>query len=161
MDLYKELGGFDNELDRLVDWDLIIRYTEKYKPFFIKKPLIKYNDSDDINRITNCRSFEKNFKKIIVNYFNRIPENKFIEFFIDNFKEEFKGHTELINQIKTMDLQIKLITNSTFWKITKPMRIIFDKTKRLISLIKYSLVVLKDNGVLLLVKRTIRFLLKK
>ena len=30
--LYDQLGGFDERLTRLVDWDLILRYTRLYPP---------------------------------------------------------------------------------------------------------------------------------
>lgn len=133
IDLYKELGGFDISLERLVDWDLVIRYTERYEPFFIKKPLIRYNDRDDIHRITNDESFEKNFKKIIVNYFGRIPEDKFVETFLDNFKNHHTDCEEFINLIKSKEEQIKLITSSTAWKVTEPFRRLKDWVVNLIK----------------------------
>lgn len=33
-DLYRQLGGFDETLRRLVDWDLILRYARLYEPLF-------------------------------------------------------------------------------------------------------------------------------
>lgn len=51
-DLYAELGGFDEQLYRLVDYDLIIRYTGRYTPFYIKSAQMLYNDGD-LERITN------------------------------------------------------------------------------------------------------------
>ncbi len=59
--LYKKLGGFDESLKRLVDWDLIIRYTRDYTPMFIEKVLLDYDDSDG-DRITKM---EKNNAKAI------------------------------------------------------------------------------------------------
>ena len=157
IDLYKELGGFDNNLDRLVDWDLVIKYTEKYKPFFIKKPLIHYYDGKDFNRITNIKTYNINYKKIIINHFKRISEDKFEEEYQGDFlesqtkdkiildkdkeireKENFLIQKEKIikeikievenlkNEISSKIFEINLLRNSTSWKITKPLRIVFD-----------------------------------
>ena len=41
-----------------MDWDLIIRYTRKYKPVFINKILLNYNSNDDFTRITNSENRE-------------------------------------------------------------------------------------------------------
>lgn len=51
--LVEKYGAFDTNLKRVVDWDLIIRYTAFEKPVFVEKPLLKYNDSNDFNRISN------------------------------------------------------------------------------------------------------------
>lgn len=51
--LVEKYGNFDTNLKCLEDWDLAIRYTKKEKPFFIKKSLLLYNDSNDFARITN------------------------------------------------------------------------------------------------------------
>lgn len=45
-------GGFDEELRRLVDWDLILNYTEAYPPQFIPHVLMDYSAADDPNRIS-------------------------------------------------------------------------------------------------------------
>ncbi len=76
---YNEIGGFDTDLLRLIDWDLIIKYTEKYPPEFIEKVLLDYNDSDDPSRITNKFLFEESYKQVILNYYKRIPKQTFIE----------------------------------------------------------------------------------
>ena len=60
--IYQKLGGFDENMTRLVDWDLIARYTKKYKPFFISKPVILYNDLDNHTRISNSASYNDNFR---------------------------------------------------------------------------------------------------
>jgi glycosyltransferase involved in cell wall biosynthesis len=40
--LWEQLGGFDEELRRLVDWDLILRYTRLYPPAFLPARLGRY-----------------------------------------------------------------------------------------------------------------------
>lgn len=58
--IYKKLGGFDENMTRLVDWDLILRYTKKYSPIYLDCPLLLYNDIDDHARITNNVNYAKN-----------------------------------------------------------------------------------------------------
>ena len=55
-DCFKKLGGFDLNLKRLVDWDLIIRYSSKFPPIFIKNILMDYSNDDDPNRISRKES---------------------------------------------------------------------------------------------------------
>ena len=62
--IYNQLGGFDENMTRLVDWELIVRYTEKYFPYFINKIVLIYNDSKDYDRITNNENLMNN-----MNYF--------------------------------------------------------------------------------------------
>ena len=64
--IYEKLGGFDENMTRLVDYDLIFRYTSKYKPYFIDKVLMLYNDIDDRPRISNNCNLVDNF-----NYFKK------------------------------------------------------------------------------------------
>ena len=53
--LIKQYGNFDTKLKRGVDWDLIIRYTKNNQPVFIDKILLKYNCSNDFERISNTQ----------------------------------------------------------------------------------------------------------
>lgn len=50
--VYEELGGFDERMTRLVDWDLIIRYTEKFAPFYLDQIVLLYDDSQKADRIS-------------------------------------------------------------------------------------------------------------
>ena len=58
--LYHELGGFDENMTRLVDWDLIARYTRDYPPLYIDKVCMLYNDIDDRKRISNTADYDAN-----------------------------------------------------------------------------------------------------
>ncbi len=51
--LYLKYGGFDENLKRFVDWDLVLTYTKHTKPVFIDKALVNYNDSKEYSRISN------------------------------------------------------------------------------------------------------------
>lgn len=56
--LILKYGKFDTNLKRLVDWDLILRYTKKEKPIFIEKVLLKYSEDNNYARITNTESLQ-------------------------------------------------------------------------------------------------------
>lgn len=51
--LTKKYGGFDTNLRRLVDWDLILTYTKDNTPGFIDMVLLDYNDDNSFARISN------------------------------------------------------------------------------------------------------------
>ena len=51
--LYEAEGGFDENMTRLVDWELIVRYSAHHTPVFIDKVMLRYEDSGETNRITN------------------------------------------------------------------------------------------------------------
>jgi len=57
--MIKKYGNFDENLRRLQDWDLIIRYTRVEKPIYLAKPLLSYNDSNAFKRISNSESHEE------------------------------------------------------------------------------------------------------
>lgn len=63
--------------------------------------------------------------------------------------------------IKQKDLEIKTILSSTSWKITKPMRIIKDKITRIKYLIRHSLYIYKNEGLVSLFKRSIKYFIKQ
>ena len=62
--LYEKFGGFDEELTRLVDWDLIIKYTKNNDPLFIDKELVTYFISNELDNITNTKPLNENRNKI-------------------------------------------------------------------------------------------------
>lgn len=62
--VYERLGGFDESLTRLVDWDLILTYTKKYPPLFIDRIVLKYNDSNRFKRISNTEDYAGNAQRI-------------------------------------------------------------------------------------------------
>lgn len=57
--VYEELGGFDDLLFRMVDWDLILKYSIKYRPAEINRPCCNYYDGEHGGRIT--KTIESSF----------------------------------------------------------------------------------------------------
>jgi hypothetical protein len=62
--LWEKLGGFNEGLTRLVDWELILKYTDKYPPFFINSVMAKYHLDRKLKNITHTVGLEKNLKKV-------------------------------------------------------------------------------------------------
>ncbi len=58
--IYDLLGGFDENLSRLVDWELIIRYTKRFPPQHIEKSVLWYNNVGDYERITTHCALDVN-----------------------------------------------------------------------------------------------------
>ena len=61
--LIADCGGFDEEMTRLVDWDLIARQCKAHTPQFIDKLTMRYNDTNEFRRITNSESFNENLER--------------------------------------------------------------------------------------------------
>ena len=140
-DLFKQYGGFDVDLKRAVDWDLIIRYTKDNPAFFIKKILLDYDNNKNVFRISTTESLADAYKKIILKYYQTLPNEEFVAKYrkifqnntelsenLKNKESELSSINELINQ-KNVELQQKnielqqkneeivLIKSSKFWKL--------------------------------------------
>ena len=55
-ELFVELGGFDTNLKRFVDWDLILRYTSRYTPSVVPIALCDYIVRPELDRISTNES---------------------------------------------------------------------------------------------------------
>ncbi|MEN6339994.1 MAG: glycosyltransferase [Clostridiaceae bacterium] len=62
---YQALGGFDESLRRLVDWDLILRYTKEFPPVPVLHTVMSYNDGDMKDRITQKENLRVAFNCIL------------------------------------------------------------------------------------------------
>ena len=58
--LITEAGRFDENMTRLVDWELIVRQCKIHTPIFIDSVVLIYNDEKSFQRITNSVSLKKN-----------------------------------------------------------------------------------------------------
>jgi hypothetical protein len=63
--LYRELGGPDNNLTSLEDWDQVIRYMALHRPYFIDAIVLDYNDTRGGDRVTDNVEHDDNTKKIM------------------------------------------------------------------------------------------------
>lgn len=63
--LYERLGGFNEKMTRLVDWELILRYTASCRPLFAPPPLCSYAVARTDNQITAVFDFDENHKYIV------------------------------------------------------------------------------------------------
>ncbi len=58
--LFDELGGFDESLTRLVDWDLILRYTRSHTPKFNRPVLADYYIDKHLSNISLTKPLDVN-----------------------------------------------------------------------------------------------------
>lgn len=86
--LYDKLGGFDEDLTRLVDWDLIIRYTKDNDPVHVKDILVNYTIDYSLNNVTITVPLTRNWDKIHEKYWMELYEKEY-EIVKDDFDEEF------------------------------------------------------------------------
>lgn len=62
--VYLQLGGFDEDLTRLVDWDLILRFTRTYPPRFTPHVLADYFLAQSLNNITHREPLARNEERV-------------------------------------------------------------------------------------------------
>lgn len=58
-ELFSKFGGFDPALKRLVDWDIIIRFSNQKNPNYISRVVLEYSDEEAPDRISLKESFLK------------------------------------------------------------------------------------------------------
>lgn len=86
--LYDKYGGFDEDLTRLVDWDLIIRYTKDNNPVHVKEVLVNYRIDSSFNNISTTVPLKKNWDKIHEKYWLELYQEEY-EIVKDDFDEEY------------------------------------------------------------------------
>lgn len=62
--LFEKFGGFDEKLNRTVDWDLVLSYTKDNKPAFVNYIGVIYDNSQDSDRISTTVSPEDSMRNI-------------------------------------------------------------------------------------------------
>jgi GT2 family glycosyltransferase len=86
--LYDQYGGFDEDLTRLVDWDLIIRYTKDNDPVHVKDVLVNYIIDGSLDNITMTVPLTNNMDKIHEKYWKELYQKEY-EIVKDDFDEDY------------------------------------------------------------------------
>ena len=114
-----KLGGFDESLRRLVDWDLIVRYTSVYEPLWVSNVIMEYNNIDDYPRITNSVAIkpayaavrkkidDRSVTTIILTYNHELYISQTIESAL--MQDYDKGHRILISDDGSSDRTREII----------------------------------------------------
>lgn len=101
--LFEQLGGFDEDLTRLVDWELIIRYTENYLPMFLPFVGVDYFlSATELNNITHSVPLDTNRSKVLDKHFiervSRKLERLRIAYFVYDYPA--RSQTFVFNEIR-------------------------------------------------------------
>lgn len=110
-ELYEELGGFREDMRRLVDWEIILRYTAEQSPKFIPALLSRYFIGATDNQITKTEDYERNLEKLketVANLKNqKISRTKLPS-------ENCRGHIALItSNMDDVDMALDAILENT------------------------------------------------
>jgi hypothetical protein len=62
--LHEQLGGFDESLSRLVDWDLVLRQTRTYEPLLVPYVLCEYHLAGRLGNISLTVPLEQNEQRV-------------------------------------------------------------------------------------------------
>ena len=97
--LYDAKGGFDENLTRLVDWDLIIKYTEKNDPLYIEENLVNYFIDKKYNNISLVESESSNADRIHQKYWHEAYLDEYetivdvfdYGYYLDNYDDVLKS----------------------------------------------------------------------
>ena len=85
--LFNIKGGFDLDLTKLSEWDLIIRYTDNNPPLFLKKTLVKKYLSEELSNMSFMELSEDK-EKIQKKYWYEIYSEEY-ESIADAFDENY------------------------------------------------------------------------
>ena len=103
--LFFLVGGFDENLTRFEDWDLIIKLSGRTEPIYIPEIILDYDSDTNGSRISNTVSEADNIAKIRskvkieVDLYNKIENEKInLESRIENEKNDFKNCINNLNE---------------------------------------------------------------
>ncbi len=97
--LFDKFGGFDEQLTRLVDWDLILRYTQEDEPYFLDEILAEYYIDNSLKNISLTVDLDENKKRIINKYsLENVNKKHNIAYVLWDFPTI--SQTFLINELK-------------------------------------------------------------
>lgn len=96
-DMAKKYGNFDEELNNLEDWDLIIRYTKDEKPAFLKKSLVKINNKKDINNEDTYIIRERYWHELYQDEYELIKDHFDEEYYLNEYGDELPNELSPIH----------------------------------------------------------------
>jgi GT2 family glycosyltransferase len=106
-DIFREIGGIDEELELYEDWDLLIRISEKYPFYFIPQATSRYRYWSKDKQITAVKGLAKDpYLKVVGKHINKInPEVLYSAYFLSHERKEY--NKEVLTQHKRIisDLQ--------------------------------------------------------
>lgn len=98
--LYDLKGGFDEDLTRLVDWDLIIRYTDKNPPLHVKDVLVNYIIDSRFNNITTTQPLDDNMRIIHRKFWTELYDEEYeairdlfdVEYYLNQYPDVLESN---------------------------------------------------------------------
>lgn len=109
-EIYNQIGGFDENLKRLVDWDYIVRIDEIFNIYSIPVILSNYYYANADNRISNTVDLIESFNKLDCNFkdlddiYEINQEFNELDIIIFNF-ESLNNLKICVDSILTLDLE--------------------------------------------------------
>lgn len=101
MSVMQELGGYDNALVQIQDYDLWARIAKRYELYVLEEPLMNYRHAlqggnvSAISPTTSIRSYYE-FSYVLRHYFDDLSDEALVASFRDDFKrKDASGHAEL------------------------------------------------------------------
>lgn len=109
--VYERLGGFDEQMTRFVDWDLILRYTKEFKPIFIDKAMLFYDDAKDDSRISVSERQDAN---LLILAHKHWPDSKragrVLAYYDERLKRKDEKLTAYAEELKKKDEKLTVCT---------------------------------------------------
>ena len=104
---YELLGGFDPELRRYVDWDLVLKYAVRFEPLFVPRDLVNYFAGAADNAISLTEDPAEPISRITAKYRAFLPpvrlQHDGIDYVFDNLPAEKYDNWVRMNQCATPD----------------------------------------------------------
>lgn len=121
-ELLEQKGCFDENLTRLVDWDLIIRFTEKNNPLFINKVLVNYFIDEDLDNITLVEPLGNNMEYIHSKYWAELYEKEYniikdyfdYDYYLNEYRDVLRSNMNPIYHFLSRGYREKRNPNSHF-----------------------------------------------
>lgn len=150
----EELGGFDENLNRMVDWDFILRISNSFKVYSIPVLLSKYYEARANNRITSNTASNISLFNSNVNYIKKIREKNKLK---SNFKGKLNRKVSIIipNYESLFNLRkcIKSIQKLNYDELIRI--IVVDNNSN--AAVKFYLKTLQDNNEIDLIQNDINY----